>query len=278
LWTAFLTPLAVLAGAVLVAGAIWMTDDDDSPEPTSDAVAEVAGGAPGDNTDVAGAASTATGGNASTVQSAVDIFASYATEVGLDEDEFRQCYAESAQSTSPAVQTINAHLQEGVDVGVNATPSFAINNKFLVGAQPPEIFEEVIDAELSDSPPTSIDQYSPAIQQLAQAGRFSILDAPVSLEGAAISGNPDAKVVVAEFSDFQCPFCRRWEQEYGEQLRQRGNGDIALAFLHFPLQQIHPNAPFASVAAICAQQGDKFWEMHDLLFARQDEWAEAPSR
>jgi protein-disulfide isomerase len=49
-----------------------------------------------------------------------------------------------------------------------------------------------------------------------------------------------------------------------------------MAFLHFPITQIHPNAGNASVAAICAGEQGKFWEMHDLLFARQQEWQNLP--
>ena len=49
---------------------------------------------------------------------------------------------------------------------------------------------------------------------------------------------------------------------------------MAIAFLHFPITQIHPNAGNASVAAICAGEQGKFWQMHDLLFARQTEWAD----
>ena len=50
-----------------------------------------------------------------------------------------------------------------------------------------------------------------------------------------------------------------------------------IAFLHFPLTRIHPNAAGAHFAAECAGAQGKFWEMHDLLFERQDEWAALPN-
>ena len=56
-------------------------------------------------------------------------------------------------------------------------------------------------------------------------------------------------------------------------VRAKLGNDVALAFLHFPIVQIHPNAGNASLVAICAGKQGKFWPMHDLLFARQTEWA-----
>jgi protein-disulfide isomerase len=79
--------------------------------------------------------------------------------------------------------------------------------------------------------------------------------------------------MIAEFSDFQCPFCKRWTESSLGAVRKRLGDDVAIAFLHFPITQIHPNAGNASVVAICAGQQGKFWEMHDLLFARQAEWS-----
>jgi protein-disulfide isomerase len=142
------------------------------------------------------------------------------------------------------------------------------------------VFEEVIAGELSETPPDAAEDYSAAIQQLAASGRFAVLSpaqtALIDVSSAVVFGDAGARVMIAEFSDFQCPFCRRWEQQYGQELRARLGGDIALAFFHFPIQQIHPNAPFASIAAVCAADQGRFWEMHDLLFARQDEWAGLP--
>ena len=51
---------------------------------------------------------------------------------------------------------------------------------------------------------------------------------------------------------------------------------MSIAFLHFPITQIHPNAGNASVAAICAAEQGKFWPMHDLLFATQQNWEKLP--
>lgn len=255
LWTAFLTPLAVVIGAFIIAGAIWWTDDD--PAPAVSTAAPVTDG---------GASSTSSTPNTSGQGDLLATFRGYASELGLDTAQFDACVRQQAN-----VDLITAHLQEGQALGVTGTPTFFINNKMIVGAQPAAVFDEVIDRELAGSPAT-LDGYSAAIQQLAASGRFAIVDAPIALDGAPIEGNPDAKVMIAEFSDFQCPFCKRWSDENLARLRSRLGDDVAMAFLHFPITQIHPNAGNASMVAECANEQGKFWEMHDLLFARQLEW------
>jgi len=88
----------------------------------------------------------------------------------------------------------------------------------------------------------------------------------VPADGPAM-GPADAKVTIVEFSDFQCPFCSRVvptvqqiEKEYGKKVR--------VVFKHNPLP-FHADAPLAAEAAVAAQQQGKFWEMHDKMFANQ---------
>ena len=79
-------------------------------------------------------------------------------------------------------------------------------------------------------------------------------------------------MVIAEFSDFQCPFCKRFFDQALASIRRREGADVALAFLHFPIVKLHPNAGNASAAAVCAGDQGKFWPMHDLLFKNQAAW------
>ena len=96
----------------------------------------------------------------------------------------------------------------------------------------------------------------------------------ISADNDPIIGNPDAKISIIEFSDFQCPFCARFHiqtlpsilEEYIDQ------GKVKLVFRDFPIQSIHPNAFPASVAAECANEQGKFREMHDKLFDNQNQW------
>lgn len=93
---------------------------------------------------------------------------------------------------------------------------------------------------------------------------------PVSLEGVATKGSPQAKVVLIEYSDFQCPFCARLAIDTLPEIVRTyvDTGKVLLAFRHVPLN-IHPFARQAGEAAECAGKQGKFWEMHDALFRNQ---------
>ncbi len=89
-----------------------------------------------------------------------------------------------------------------------------------------------------------------------------------------IKGNATSSVVIVEYSDFQCPACRTYYPVTKELIAEFGN-QIAFVYRHFPLTSIHKNSEFAAQAAEAAAKQDKFWQMHDLLFEKQDEWADA---
>jgi len=81
-------------------------------------------------------------------------------------------------------------------------------------------------------------------------------------------GAADAAVTIVEFSDYQCPFCRRAEPVV-DQVLERYPEDVRLVFRHMPLDSIHPQARDAAVAAVCAHEQDRFWAYHDELFENQ---------
>jgi len=87
-----------------------------------------------------------------------------------------------------------------------------------------------------------------------------------------VLGDRNAEIQIIEFSDFQCPFCQRAADGAVAEFKQSSyfkNGEVNLVFKHFPLSSIHPQAQKASEAAACAQDQDKFWEMHDIIFVNQ---------
>jgi protein-disulfide isomerase len=91
----------------------------------------------------------------------------------------------------------------------------------------------------------------------------------VSTKGAPVRGNPDAKIAVVEFSDFQCPFCGKSVQTLN-QIAQTYGDRVRIVFKHMPLS-FHPNAPAAHAAAEAAHRQGKFWPMHDKIFGNQKE-------
>ena len=92
-----------------------------------------------------------------------------------------------------------------------------------------------------------------------------------------ILGDSTAPVWVIMASDFQCPFCKQWEKaNYARIVKDYvKTGKARLAFLNMPLS-MHPNALPASEAAMCAAVQNKFWQMHDTLFATQEQWEVLP--
>ncbi|PIZ00266.1 disulfide bond formation protein DsbA [bacterium (Candidatus Howlettbacteria) CG_4_10_14_0_8_um_filter_40_9] len=86
-------------------------------------------------------------------------------------------------------------------------------------------------------------------------------------EGAYYKGKKDAKVVIVEFSDFQCPACKIAETGVKQALENYGD-KVVLYYRHFPLVQ-HPFSTDAAKAAESAGKQGKFWEMHDAIFENQ---------
>ena len=88
----------------------------------------------------------------------------------------------------------------------------------------------------------------------------------VSLVDAPTMGSSLAKVVIVEFSDFHCPFCRKYARETLPHIKREyiDAGKVLYAFRNFALR---PQAPDAGVAALCGARQGKFWELHDRFFS-----------
>lgn len=91
---------------------------------------------------------------------------------------------------------------------------------------------------------------------------------PVS-ERDHIRGPANARVTLVEYGDYQCPYCGMANSITDRIRRELGN-DLRFVFRNFPLTEVHPHAEHAAEIAEAAGMHDKFWEMHDLLYAHQD--------
>ncbi|CAN0504713.1 unnamed protein product, partial [Laminaria digitata] len=204
----------------------------------------------------------------------------YAGFIGLDEKTFARDYRD------PATQRrIDEDMELGEKVGVRGTPHFFVNGVRLVGAQPAEKFRAVIDAELAAS--REMIEGGEATRKNIYAVRSAMNFAPpepkkpsvdakkfasvkVDVKHDPIKGNnKKALVTIVEFSDFQCPFCKRGAGTM-DQITDTYGDDVRLVFKHLPLA-FHKQAEPAARAAYAAQQQGKFWQMHDLLFENQQD-------
>jgi protein-disulfide isomerase len=88
-------------------------------------------------------------------------------------------------------------------------------------------------------------------------------------EGFPSIGPANAPITIVEFSDYQCPYCRRWHEQVYEPLLSAYPGKIKMVYRHLPLTSIHPDAFAAAEAAMCAGDQDAYWPYHEKLFSSE---------
>jgi protein-disulfide isomerase len=105
----------------------------------------------------------------------------------------------------------------------------------------------------------------------APASAIANVDFVIDIANAAVKGAPTARVAIIEFSDYECPFCARHALNTLPELAKEyiDTGKIRYVFRNLPLESIHPNAMRAAVAAECAGEQGKYWQLHDRMFANQ---------
>jgi protein-disulfide isomerase len=108
----------------------------------------------------------------------------------------------------------------------------------------------------------------PVVQApVTEQPEYTRYDIPV--ENSYALGPADAPITVVEFSDYQCPFCRRWHAQVYEPLLAAYPGKIRFVYRHLPLTSIHPDAFSAAEAAMCAGEQDTYWQFHEKLFSSE---------
>lgn len=163
-----------------------------------------------------------------------------------------------------------------MDMNARGTPHFFINGRRLSGAQPFEGFKTIIDAELQKAqalvskgvPRAKV--YDEIMKDAKGPPPPEKKDVPPPGKDDPWKGAKDAKVIIQQFSDFQCPFCKRVEPTIDELMKTYGD-KVKLVWRHMPLE-FHQDAPLAAVASqeAFAQKGNEgFWKMHDKLFEAQ---------
>jgi protein-disulfide isomerase len=92
-------------------------------------------------------------------------------------------------------------------------------------------------------------------------------------EADHIRGNPNAPIVLVEYSDYDCPFCKNFHETMQRVMTEYGDdGKVAWVYRHFPLEQLHPNAPKIAAASECVAElggNNSFWTFTDLIFSER---------
>jgi protein-disulfide isomerase len=199
----------------------------------------------------------------------------YAQELKLDMGKFK-----AAMDSGKFRKMIEEDSAAGSAVGANGTPTFFINGRQFVGAQPFENFKQAIDEEIAKADKLLAsgvkleNLYAKIMEDAAKAPAPSAAPEPaeppvqkIEVGSAPVKGPANAPVTIVAYSDFECPFCNRVLPTL-KQVEEEYKGKVRIAFKHQPLP-FHPNAKPAAAASMAAHEQGKFWEMHDKLFANQ---------
>jgi protein-disulfide isomerase len=202
----------------------------------------------------------------------IDAMVKMATEAGASSDKVKKAISDHTHK-----KEIDADKDQADDFQANGTPHMFINGRRIVGAQPQEKFETIIDEEIKKaqdliSKGTRPDQvYDALIKDGKGAPPPEMKDVPKTMPtNDPARGAANAKVVIHEWSDFQCPFCGRVEPTVAQVMKDYGER-IKFVWHDLPLP-MHPDAPLAAQAAreAYAQKGPTaFWAMHDKMFTNQ---------
>jgi protein-disulfide isomerase len=171
---------------------------------------------------------------------------------------------------------VDASIDLAMDYEARSTPYFFINGRRLSGAQPYEKFKAIIDAQLAVARGLTARgvRRDQVFDELMKAGKTPPApekrSVPAFSKNHPVKGPEKARVVIQEFSDFQCPFCSRANPVL-EQILEAYPKDVKIVWRNMPLP-MHESAPLAAQAAheVFLQGGNEaFWKYHERLFANQ---------
>lgn len=216
----------------------------------------------------------------------------YAQDLALDMEAFRTAL------NDPAIDAKIRHDQASmVGSGAGGTPAFFVNGKLISGAKPLSAFQAEVNAAIAEADKliasgTKLEDIHRVVaaKNVNQAFVDAVVDGKEVVGGARkaqpkkrpeppvdkgpveifiddsdpVHGKPDAKVTIAIFSDFECPFCGKMVPTM-ERIKKEYGDDVRMVFKQHPLS-FHKNARLAAKASLAANEQGKFWEYHDLLF------------
>jgi len=182
--------------------------------------------------------------------------------------------AEAERRGMTAEELIHAESEALGDVSDEEVAAFYAENEERMRGAPLEQLAPRIREHLREQRGREV------VRSLLDDAGVEILLEPPRVEVAATGpalGPEDAAVTIVEFSDFQCPYCRRATPVLTE-IRERYPEQVRVVYRHLPLDQIHPRARAAALASECAHDQGAFWEYHDVLFENPQALSDADLR
>jgi protein-disulfide isomerase len=160
------------------------------------------------------------------------------------QNTFSKCIDNRTYQALVQKQTSDANA-----LGVNSTPTVFVNGENIQGAQPYTVFQAAIEAAL------------------AGKATSTIPDGLKPNKDDVVLGDPNAKVTLVEYGDYQCPFCGRFFSEVEPLIRQNyiQTGKVNMIFRNFEF--LGPESEASAEASECAKDQGKFWEYHDALYS-----------
>jgi protein-disulfide isomerase len=173
---------------------------------------------------------------------------------------------DACRASAEAKARVDADVAQGASFHVPGTPTFVVNGTSSFGLpRAPDTLEALVARAVSAArDDAAAKQLLPTVYYQTAIVDLGTGDMPVPVGGAPAVGPADAWVTLIEWGDFECPFCRAAEAQV-EQVFAAHSAEVRLVFKQFPLTDLHERALPAALAADCAGQQGKFWEMHDLL-------------
>jgi protein-disulfide isomerase len=173
-----------------------------------------------------------------------------AEQAGLNKDEFQTCI-----KSKEAADMVKAEEKTGADAGITGTPGgFIIDTTTgkglqIPGAVPYDMLKSSMDKVVAGTELTDLKKVAPVNDK-----EFS-------------RGDKKARYVLIEYSDYDCPFCKRFHPT-AQQLVNEYEGKVKWVYRQMPLDQLHPNARSKSVAAVCAGKlggEEAYWKLTDAF-------------
>lgn len=118
-------------------------------------------------------------------------------------------------------------------------------------------------------PATGTNQATPTAGTQADSPQNTYKRYDIPVDDDPMLGPSDAPVTLVMYSDYECPYCRKWYEEVFKPLRDDYQGKIRFVYKDFPLYGLHANAAPAAEAANCAGDQGKYWEFQDKLFSME---------